>query len=256
MFPGEGDSEAVPSGENGNDRDPVSAANAPEPSRRYEPRGENGGLDPEQILDAWFDYAEAKGYVRVGSHRREDSDLERIQIIEEETDALLDFSRCAVAGHGMWLPRLVATKAPTTEGHEHRVFMLPDVGRVVKVTWPGQYGRWEHSPSQYLKRWILTNQLAPALDVRFHDFVPDEHGKCSFVMSMVLVPGRHPTSEEADSYLRGMKFERYNDGRSTTLDYHDPITGLILRDCHPRNWIRMSAKELAPIDIVPEMPCE
>lgn len=50
--------------------------------------------------------------------------------------------------------------------------------------------------------------------------------------------------------MRGLGFALLSDG-SATLDYINEAAGLILRDCHPKNWIKADGA-LIPIDIIPE----
>lgn len=123
-------------------------------------------------------------------------------------------------------------------------------GRVVKITVPGKYGRWEHTPFQYLDRWRLLNEMVPVVDVHFEDCIQTNENKFSIVTSMQYFKGPHPSSQEADDFVRSLGFELLTDG-SATLDYISEAAGLILRDCHPQNWIKAEGA-LIPIDIIPE----
>lgn len=67
-------------------------------------------------------------------------------------------------------------------------------------------------------------------------------------MSMEYFRGPHPEPIETDAFIRAQGFRPFDDG-STTLDYLPD--DLIIRDCHPRNWIRVDGG-LVPIDSVPE----
>ena len=71
-------------------------------------------------------------------------------------------------------------------------------------------------------------------------------------MSMQAFKGSHPSSQEAHSFITDLGFEVLGGRLSTTLDYIDRARGLILRDCHPKNWIKADGA-LVPIDIIPEL---
>ena len=105
----------------------LSAEDASAEGEANEAFGPAGGLDPEQSLAEWLVYAEAEGHLLVGSHRREDSDLKRIQIIQAEEASLLRFSEDRGFNQAGWLAGMAGPAMPTTEGHEHRVFIRPDV---------------------------------------------------------------------------------------------------------------------------------
>jgi len=123
-------------------------------------------------------------------------------------------------------------------------------GRVVKVTFAGKFGRWEHTPFLYLERCRLLTAMVPVVDIHFEDCIQTNDGKFSIVTSMQYFKGPHPSSQEADNFIKRLGFTLLRDG-STTLDYVHPATGLIIRDCHPQNWIQTEGA-LIPIDIIPE----
>ena len=96
------------------------------------------------------------------------------------------------------------------------------------------------------------SQLVPATGGKFEDCIMSQAGTVSIVMSMQAFKGSHPSSQEAHSFITDLGFEVLGGRLSTTLDYIDRARGLILRDCHPKNWIKADGA-LVPIDIIPEL---
>jgi len=171
----------------------------------------------------------------------------------EEAQSLFQFA-CSL---GLGLPERVKESARSNpfplSGSEHRVFfnVRSADARVLKITFPDKFGRREHTPFQYLERWSLMGRLVPATGVKFEDCIMSLAGTVSIVMSMQFFKGPHPSSLEAHNFITDLGFELLSDG-STTLDYIDLGRGLILRDCHPKNWIKVDGA-LVPIDIIPEV---
>ena len=211
------------------------------------------GLDPLQVTEDWLGFASKAGHLRVTGQRSFRSDLERIEVMEEEAKSLFAFARSL----GRGLPEAVKERTQNNpfhlSGSEHRVFfnVRSADARVLKITFPDKFGRKEHTPFQYLERWGLMSQLVPATRGKFEDCIMSQAGTVSIVMSMPFFAGPHPSPEEAHSFITDLGFELWRDG-STTLDYIDRATGLILRDCHPTNWIKADGG-LVPIDIIPEL---
>ena len=137
-------------------------------------------------------------------------------------------------------------------GNEHKAFYVSVGGqrRVLKITHPGKFGRKENTPFQYLLRWQLLNDYVPTTEARIEDCIRDEQGRLSIITTMSFYQGPHPEPLETDAFIKSLGFEMLRDG-SSTLDYIHGRAGLIIRDCHPRNWIR-TANTLVPIDIIPE----
>jgi len=153
--------------------------------------------------------------------------------MEEEAGSLFDYARSI----GLVFPE--------------RFFDIADQkGRVVKVTFPDKFGRWEHTPFLYLERCQLLNEIVPVLDIRLEGCIQTERKELSLVTSMQFFAGKHPSSQEADRFVRSLDFEPLKDA-SDTLDYINHQSRLILRDCHPLNWIK-AKRGLIPIDIIPE----
>ncbi len=64
--------------------------------------------------------------------------------------------------------------------------------------------------------------------------------------------GPPPTLKEIDEFLRSLGFSPYSDG-SATIDYRNSTIEIVLRDCHPKNWVKIDDRQLVPIDISPEI---
>jgi hypothetical protein len=172
--------------------------------------------------------------------------------MEEEAESLFQFAQCI----GLCLPeevrKKIETSLPKKSGAEHKVFFNAHSkeGRVIKITFPGKYGRWEHTPFLYLERWELLEAMAPVISMKFEGCIKTPTKEISIITSMQFFKGPHPSGEEADAFVKSLGFKPLSYG-TTTLDYIDQKRGLILRDCHPGNWIK-SSQTLVPIDIIPE----
>lgn len=214
--------------------------------------GADRGLAAQQAIDEWLEFAAQAGCLRVAGQRTFGSDLERLAVEEEEARCLYAFARSRQLGFPERTLEIAERSPSTKGGAEHRVYfdIRSREGRVVKITVPGKYGRWEHTPFQYLDRWRLLNEMVPVVDVHFEDCIQTNENKFSIVTSMQYFKGPHPSSQEADDFVRSLGFELLTDG-SATLDYISEAAGLILRDCHPQNWIKAEGA-LIPIDIIPE----
>jgi len=216
-------------------------------------RGSDRGLAPREAIREWLVFAKAKGCRLVTGKRQFNSDLDRVDTILEEEKSLFEFCRHKGIGLSEKLSELV--KGPATrEGFEHRVFyhLKNDPPRVTKITFPGKYGRIEHTPFLYLERLALFNELFPALDVRFEDCIIANTSDYSLVSSMRAFSGPPPTQEEIDQFLTSRRFSKLS-SPSLTIDYTSHELGIHLRDCHPRNWVKSKDGLLIPIDIIPEI---
>ncbi len=149
---------------------------------------------------------------------------------------------------GYRIDGLTRYKPRRTSGSEHLVYIKDK--RVYKRTKSGKYGQKHATPDQYMERLALMNKICPPLDNRFEDFVKNLAGQCSIISSIRFFPGPHPDGHTVDSYLKEAGFALLSDG-SGTMDYINRDFRLILRDCHPQNWIM--DRDLIPIDIIPEV---
>lgn len=107
------------------------------------PRGRShAGLDPEQGIKQWLQYAKGADHAGVTGQRAFRSDLELVNAMEEEAKSLFLFARDIGLDFSETLPLRVDRATPFKEGNEHRVFMatVGNIARVVKVTHPGKYG--------------------------------------------------------------------------------------------------------------------
>lgn len=173
--------------------------------------------------------------------------------MEEESESLFLFARSLGRGLPEEVQRMIQNNPFPLSGSEHRVFFNPHSveARVLKITFPDKFGRREHTPFQYLERWSLMSQMVPATRMKFEDCIMSQAGTISIVMSMQFFKGPHPSPQEAHSFITTLGFELLSDG-SSTLDYINRARGLILRDCHTKNWIKAD-EALVPIDIIPEL---
>jgi len=217
-------------------------------------------VEPKRTIEGWLTHAIQDGCLRVG-RRFFASDLDRIETIEEEQKSLFDFCRLqGIVCSDIVLQRFEAghSSHPTTPdlegGNEHEAFYYEEEGRgrVIKVSLPDKFGRREHTPFLYLERLSLLNEMIPVLDIRFEDFI-EADGGFSFITTMRYFYGSHPHGDQIAAYMQARGFRRHLD-ESTTLDFAHSGNGLIIRDCHPQNWIELEDGNLIPIDVIPELP--
>jgi hypothetical protein len=210
------------------------------------------GLDLREVFRQWHEFAKAKGYLLVTGRRRFISDLDRVNTCIEEEESLFAFCRTQGISFARRMPVLLSGP-PAKAGAEHSVY-LPlekESQRVTKITHPGKYGRMEHTPFLYLERSALCNDLFPGLDIRFEDCIKTANGEYSILTTMQYLSGSPPTLAEIDQFLRSIGFSPHSDG-SSTIDYRRQDLEIILRDCHPGNWVKTGRGVLLPIDVSPE----
>ena len=216
-------------------------------------RGEASRLDPRQAIHEWLLFAQARGYPLVTGQRYFHYDIDRINTLLEEEKSLFEFCRY----NGLALSekmRELVQGPPTRQGFEHRVFyhLENDPPMVTKITFPGKYGRIEHTPFLYLERLALSNELFPVLNIHFDDCIEANGKEYSIVTSMQAFSGPPPTQEEVEIFLTQRGFTKFS-GASLTIDYTSLDLGMHLRDCHPCNWVKTKRGSLIPIDIIPEL---
>jgi hypothetical protein len=216
-------------------------------------RRSSSGLDPREAIHEWLIFAQARGHHRITGKRQFASNLDRVETCLEEEEDLFDFCRAKVLNFAENIASLLEGPA-TREGVEHRVFysLADDPPRVTKITFPGKYGRIEHTPFLYLERLALFNELFPELDIRFEDCIKTNKGEFSLFSTMRAFSGAPPDLKEIDAFLIALGFAKFSDG-SITIDYINSRLGIILRDCHPKNWVKNRDGTLIPIDLCPEI---
>lgn len=136
-------------------------------------------------------------------------------------------------------------KYPIKGGIEHEVSVLPDEGRVIKITKDKtNWGLNGQDEIGYLTRLENMNKLAPGLDAKVEGII-NNRGWPSIVVSMKQIEGTHPTQEELSQYMKDKGFE---DEGGYWFKHKD--TGLRIRDAAPRNFIKRSDGTMVPIDVI------
>ena len=211
-------------------------------------------MDPEHAIQQWLEFATSAHHPGVAPQRPSYSALELVDTLAAEADSLFLFARQAGLDFSRLLPELANHATPRGAGSEHKVFKIGSgkSARVIKITHSGKFGRREHTPQLYLRRWALLNELAPEVHARLEDCLkPPDNGDPAIIVSMSYFQGPHPTLEETDHFIRNhLGYVPLRDA-STTLDYISKDRRIILRDCHAKNWIK-AQNILVPIDIIPE----
>jgi hypothetical protein len=206
------------------------------------------GCEAAAALELWYRFASHVPDFRLTGNREFRSDLELIEIIENEEVSLNAFCRSRHLDGAALLGSLAAKGIEKSHGSEHDVYVDRENGLVYKATRDGRYGRKRDTPSQYIERLSLMNAIVPVLEIQFEDFLQSSN-EGTIITSMPFFPGRHPSPEEVDDYLVVSGFEPFSD-QSGTIDYLHRVDGLIFRDCHSANWVVFQDK-LIPIDIIP-----
>lgn len=167
------------------------------------------GLDFEQAIREWLEFAKRAGHLRVTGKRRFASDLELVDTMEAEAESLYQFARAVPLNLSASLGEIIERTLPMRAGNEHRVYRARVAGehRVIKVTHAGKYGRNEHTPYLYLLRWKLLNAFAPSIDARLEDCIRNERKELSMVVSMSYFLGGHPSPRDADEFVRSLSLK-------------------------------------------------
>ncbi|MBL9131095.1 MAG: hypothetical protein JNG86_07850 [Verrucomicrobiaceae bacterium] len=146
------------------------------------------------------------------------------------------------------------SRAPDDEGNEHQIWFVPDLTRVIKVTWPDFFGllvlhRPDEeelaSPIAYLERWCLHNELFGDR-VRFVG-VLEESGQMRLVIEQQAIVGIPATLEQINDFFVSNGWKRFKAGDEVA--YFDPAREVAISDTHRGNLILMEGGLLAPIDL-------
>jgi hypothetical protein len=208
------------------------------------------GFEAATALELWHRFSRDSPDFHLTGNRTDSHGIELVSIIENEEASLAAFCESQRLDGVALLAQLADEGIDRGQGSEHDVYVDRRRELVFKATRGGKYGRRWATPSMYLNRLAHMNSLAPYLKIRFHDFLVGPNDS-AILTSMVYFPGRHPSQRQVGQYLKGLGFEKYSD-ESETLDFLHPRFGLILRDCHPQNWVVYEGS-LVPIDIIPEI---
>jgi hypothetical protein len=212
------------------------------------------GLEIEAGFKIWLSFLRDHLGSSYAWDRNFTSDLDRINVIDEETSLLIKIAPEWSAEE--FYSARTAENPDYTKGSEHFVTRYFDGAspRVMKATLPGKYGRHEYSPSIYLNSWLLFQQLVPALNIRVHGILVQptlgqKKPLPSVVTSMQYIEGGHPRAQQIRKYMETRGWVEFTD-QSETQDYLHQGSRQIIRDAHPGNWIKKSGTtELIPIDI-------
>jgi hypothetical protein len=144
--------------------------------------------------------------------------------------------------------------APDDEGNEHQIWFVPDLTRVIKVTWPDFFGllvlhRPDEeelaSPIAYLERWHLHNELFGDR-VRFVG-VLEESGQMRLFIEQQAIVGIPATLEQINDFFIRNGWKRFTAGGEVA--FFDPERQVAISDTHRGNLILMEGGLLAPIDL-------
>jgi len=126
-------------------------------------------------------------------------------------------------------------------GNEHRVFLVKEISRVLKVTNPPNFGA-QGSLLNYLNNLVLSNLLWGD-DIRLESVRATADGP-ALIVSQPFIEGREATEEEITAFFaaRGFTFCGYH-------SYQD-AAGLRIADARPANIIMDSiTNQFSPIDL-------
>lgn len=131
---------------------------------------------------------------------------------------------------------------------------MPDLTRVIKVTWRDFFGllvvhrtdeERQASPIAYLERWHLHNELFGDR-VRFVG-VMEENQQIRLVIEQQAVVGIPATLEQINDFFTGNGWKRFT--ANGEVAYFDSERNVVISDTHRGNLILMDDGLLAPIDL-------
>jgi len=139
-------------------------------------------------------------------------------------------------------------------GAEHEVF-VPEGSRYVwKITRPNRWGLISATAMEYLERLEVLNEVS-GTDILIEGVAVTNVGVPSLVTSMAFVPGVHPDSSELHSQLAEEGWELIPDP-DQMLGYRQSESGVVMRDAHPKNFIKTGNNLLVPVDVIFVVPPE
>ena len=151
------------------------------------------------------------------------------------------------------------------------IWRLPDVARVVKLTYAGRFGfaadaQWffdeereeaaakaflrDATPLEYLDRLLLQNEVFGD-DLRLLGIIDKARGM-HVVTSQPDIDGGLVTPEEIIAFMAASGFTRIDAvrlGHEDALAFYRPADGLAVFDCHIGNFIK-SGPHVVPIDLI------
>lgn len=151
-------------------------------------------------------------------------------------------------------------------GAEHYIQHSPDEPRVIKITYPGQFGLRMRftlkpgvlpsrlseamgllpaTPLEYLDRLALHNELF-GRSMRFLGLVRQEKG-WSFVTSQIFLRGEKPTITQISAFMAGYGFRKLGDENA----YFRESDHLAVFDAHARNFVLVDEVPV-PFDVLPQ----
>ncbi|MCG8599318.1 MAG: hypothetical protein MI807_04165 [Verrucomicrobiales bacterium] len=137
-------------------------------------------------------------------------------------------------------------------GMEHEIFHDEAGDRFWKSTFPEQAGFGPSgytTPIGYLRRLRLSN-LIFGDDVRFEGIWPRRDGPSIVTSQRYILPDPFegvPTEEDVSKYMASLRFI----WDEKQLGFYRKEDGVLVQDCHPRNYVRAADGELYAIDIQP-----
>jgi hypothetical protein len=134
-------------------------------------------------------------------------------------------------------------------GFEHNVLFIDGgVGHrhVLKLTQEGRFGKANRTPSSYLARWDLFNQLVPGAAARFLGYTHDAKGRGVIVMSQPFIEGGMRLDDDVALEMAKRGFDQL-EAYGTT--YRDPHTGIEIHDAHNGNVLFQRDGSIVPFDV-------
>ena len=125
-------------------------------------------------------------------------------------------------------------------GLEHRVFVYKEMGRVIKLTKPPNFGLYEDLPI-YVRNLVRSN-LVFGDDVKVVGVLQTNDG-AALVTSQEFVPGKSPSDSQVEQWFSGQGCERL---AKHIWKYPD---GTRVADTHSRNFILTKENQIVPIDL-------
>lgn len=201
------------------------------------------GISPAQALAAFGEGVVYQNFVhpdRAATRDEIADEVTRLASWADQNQLRMDASRLAA---------LSASALHHDNGFEHNVLFFDDgVGhrQVLKLTQEGRFGKENRTPSSYLARWDLFNQLVPAAAARFIGYAWDAKGRGVIIMSQPFIEGGMRLDHDVAQEMAKRGFEQLEPHGTT---YRDPITGIEIHDAHNGNVLFQRDGTIVPFDV-------
>ena len=143
-------------------------------------------------------------------------------------------------------------------GMEVTNYLESGLRRVWKATFPGRsgFGPAGHStPFGYFRRLRLSNRIFGD-DVQFEGIWPRKEGPSIVTSQPYILPDPEngiPSEKEVERYMKSLGFRWSDSDSNRAPGWLRDTDGVLVQDCHPRNYIKTVEAEIVAIDVQPSL---